>query len=88
MISDSQMPSIPRLTREIYESIAAELGRPQNKIYVVYSKSHNSVLFDPMTRKPVHAKDPRMLETIAKEFSGVVVTLREAFNLITKHSTK
>lgn len=68
----------PKLSKEILDQICADLKVHASKIYVIYNKEVNSVLFDKMTSKPVHNLNAKVLEFVAHQAHGQVLPLNEA----------
>jgi hypothetical protein len=67
-----------RLKLTELDNIAEQHGVTIKNLYVVWNEERFSVLHDPMTNKPVSARNKKMLEEVAKSFNGTIITAAEA----------
>lgn len=72
------------LTNKLIDALASRLGTHPRNIYVVYSPTYKQLLYDKMTKEPVHSLHYKFLEQAAREMKGVVITLEDAVKTLIK----
>jgi len=84
---DSNPQDTARALREIPTELLANLiERKGTELYVVITKDGRSVLKDPGLNRPYTVPQKKMAELVAREADGVVVTLGEAIDILTRNA--
>ena len=89
MTPESMHPKLPFTPASSYEAkvesnlhgldlAAQNHGLTSRALYVVWNEEAFSVLHDPMTNRPVSARNKKLLEEVAKAFKGTIITAAEA----------